>query len=272
MSWIKIDDQFADHPKIVSIGPLAGWLHVVALTYCGRYLTDGFVPYAMIPRLADFSGISVAQGDTSSLANAKQMVERLLGAGLWVACDGGYQIHDYLEYNPSKEQALATKDARVEAGRRGGLAKQAKPKQTPSKTLAKSKQKSAPSPSPVPSIPTEVAEKPAAKPRKAKQPNPNDPKPQMMAVFLKVTRLEMPTLKSDIGFWWSQMGQILAIANKDPTVGMRLIEETVSQMKQDQLTISSPKSLLNVARAIAAKRRRCEPAEIRPGAREVMPL
>ncbi len=41
MSWIKIDDQFSDHPKIIEAGPLAGWLYVSSLCYCGRYLTDG---------------------------------------------------------------------------------------------------------------------------------------------------------------------------------------------------------------------------------------
>ena len=46
MSWIKIDDQFADHPKVLQAGPLASWLYVCGLTYSGRYLTDGWVPSA----------------------------------------------------------------------------------------------------------------------------------------------------------------------------------------------------------------------------------
>ena len=93
-----------------------------------------------------------------------------------------------------------------------------------------------------------------------------------MAAFLDKTRLTMPTRKSDVGFWWSSMGELLEIANRDTTAGIRLIDETVSQMKEEQLTISSPKSLLNISRAIVAKRRRCTPDKIPDGRVEVLPL
>ena len=328
MSWIKIDDQFADHPKIVEAGPSAAWLFICGLCYAGRYLTDGFVTEKQVPKMTD-------EDDPIGLAGI------LVSVGLWHKVDGGYQIHDYLQYNPSRadveaqrqivrrRQAMNANPQLMHAvrqrdgntcrycgcfvnwqdrkGSKGGTYDHIIPisrggEETPENIVvcckrcnsskgartpdeagmpllpAQNQAGTKPEPSrnsdnpyPSPSIPT-VADKPAMPPKKSEDPKPDQPKKQMMTMFLKVTRLEMPALKSDIGFWWSQMGQILAIANKDPIVGMRLIEETVSQMKQDQLTISSPKSLLNVARAIAAKRRRCEPAEIRPGAREVMPL
>jgi hypothetical protein len=52
VSWVRLDDQFADHPKVTTAGPLAGWLYVCGLLYAARYLTDGFIPTAHVARLA----------------------------------------------------------------------------------------------------------------------------------------------------------------------------------------------------------------------------
>ena len=98
MSWVKLDDQFTDHPKVIAAGPMAGWLYVCGLTYCSRYLTDGFIPTAQVRRLADLKG-------TDRLASA------LVDAGLWDRCDGGYMVHDYLEYNPNAEKVRAERSA-----------------------------------------------------------------------------------------------------------------------------------------------------------------
>src|SRR5690606_35902458 len=90
MSWVRIDDHFPDHPKIAmlgSLGPVAGWLHVAALCYCARYLTDGFIPAGQVMRLADFG----------PRVRATDLAERLVAVGLWDHRDGGYSIHDYLE-------------------------------------------------------------------------------------------------------------------------------------------------------------------------------
>lgn len=107
MSWVRLDDQFPDHPKVVAAGPAAGWLYVCGLAYCARYLTDGFIPKDQVRRLAD-------------VGNAQRQAEILVSVGLWEHSDGGYRVHDYLEYNPSKEKVLATRELRAEVGSRGG--------------------------------------------------------------------------------------------------------------------------------------------------------
>jgi hypothetical protein len=123
MPWVKLDDDFSDHRKIMAVGPLAAWMHVCALCYCARLLTDGFIPAAQVRKLADVD-------DAMSLA------ELLVREGLWERVEGGYRIHDYLEYNPSKEQVEATKLVRAEAGKQGGIksgaTRQAKSKQNAS--------------------------------------------------------------------------------------------------------------------------------------------
>lgn len=97
MSWIKIDDQFTDHPKVLDVGPLAECLFVRGLTYASRYLTDGFVPSAHLRRMGDLDAIEQAL--------------RLVDAGLWDESDGGYQIHDYLDYQPSAEKVKAERES-----------------------------------------------------------------------------------------------------------------------------------------------------------------
>jgi hypothetical protein len=69
MTWIKLDDQIADHPKIVKAGPLASWLYICGLTYCARFLTDGFIPQEQVRRLAD-------------VKNVHELTQKLIAVGL----------------------------------------------------------------------------------------------------------------------------------------------------------------------------------------------
>ena len=126
MTWIRLDDNFADHPKVAAAGPLAGWVHVCGLVYCGRFLTDGFVPGNIALRLADFDGLGIATGGIRGVAEfghditMAELIERLVEVGLWEPCEGGYMIHDYLDYNPTREQVLNDREDRARRGSLGG--------------------------------------------------------------------------------------------------------------------------------------------------------
>lgn len=137
MSWVKLDDQWMDHPKIVRAGRDARDMWLASITWCSKHLTDGYFPKELLPSLAVMAGVDVA--------NCQTFANTLLHVCLWEMHDDQYYIHDYLDYNPTKEQANATKAARSAAGRAGGNAKASK---TASKTVANSWQNSAPSPSP----------------------------------------------------------------------------------------------------------------------------
>jgi hypothetical protein len=102
---VRLDDQFADHPKVTTAGPLCGWLYVCGLLYAARYLTDGFIPTAHVARLA-------------ALPRPRQLAERLVQGGLWEHAEGGYRIHDYLVYNPTAAQVRRERDAAAERARR----------------------------------------------------------------------------------------------------------------------------------------------------------
>lgn len=101
MAWVRVDDSFADHPKVIEAGPMASWLYVCGLTYCARLLTDGFIPDGQVRKLADLDG-------------AKQLAEKLVEVGLWERADDGYRVHDYLEYNPTADKVRADRKAAQE--------------------------------------------------------------------------------------------------------------------------------------------------------------
>lgn len=179
MAWVKLDDQFARHPKVLSAGPLAGWLYIAGLCYANGYLTDGFIPLAAVRTLADFTHISTETasiGDFGSImdeANPEALACHLVACGLWEEVDSGFLIHDYLDYNPAAESVRTARAARAEAGRVGGQRSgstrrtptptsneadaeqtrskpQAKTKQTPEQTTGKNEVKGNPVPDPVP--------------------------------------------------------------------------------------------------------------------------
>jgi hypothetical protein len=108
MSWIKLDDQFFTHPKIVDLSKDAKLLYLAALTYCGAHLTDGGLTRGALRVVA------------ATVDVPPETAEVLLAAGLWSAAADGVQINNYLQYQPSRENALALKEARASAGRRGG--------------------------------------------------------------------------------------------------------------------------------------------------------
>lgn len=103
MGWLKLDDKWDDHPKIVSAGRDGAWLHLRGLLFCARHETDGHVPAEHVARL----------GSEFSKAVQKRLTERLVQVGLWeIDPDGdGWWIHDYLEYNPSSRRRRADREA-----------------------------------------------------------------------------------------------------------------------------------------------------------------
>lgn len=103
MAWVRLDDQFHDHPKVVDLGPVAEALFVRGLTYAARYLTDGFVPAGVLRRMVDMDAVAEA--------------ERLVACGLWEPAAGGWTIHDYLDYQPSRQRAI--EDRAANARRQG---------------------------------------------------------------------------------------------------------------------------------------------------------
>lgn len=101
MSWVQIDDQIANHPKILKAGPEAAWLWTCAIAYCQNHLTDGYVPVVALATMGAFKNPRAA---AERCVDARVRPE---GAGLFERRGEDYAVHDYLDDNPSKAVVLA---------------------------------------------------------------------------------------------------------------------------------------------------------------------
>lgn len=95
MGWVRIDDAFYDHPKFSAAGPHGLALWVAALAFANRNLSDGIVTTSQTRRLLDWNGLD---------ADPVKLAEQLADIGLLERVDGGYRIHDYLNYQKSADQ------------------------------------------------------------------------------------------------------------------------------------------------------------------------
>lgn len=91
MGIAKFDDGIPESPKFIAAGPIACWLWFAAVCYCRRAFTDGFIPKAKVPALI--------LGLKQPFTHAAKLVE----VGLWEDAVGGFQVHDFLHWNPSKK-------------------------------------------------------------------------------------------------------------------------------------------------------------------------
>ena len=90
MSWVRFDDGFMRHPKVLAAGRDARDLYIAAMFHCGTHLTDGFIMAPALPLIAAEAGVPYDEANTQALAS------RLVEVGLWQMVQGGYQVHDYL--------------------------------------------------------------------------------------------------------------------------------------------------------------------------------
>ena len=52
MAWTKLDDGFADHPKVAPLSDPAFRAFVAGLCFANRYLTDGVLPGHAVAKIA----------------------------------------------------------------------------------------------------------------------------------------------------------------------------------------------------------------------------
>lgn len=158
MTWVRLDDSFADHPKIVAAGPIAALIHIRALCYASRYLTNGFIPDAAAPGLVTgLERLSVEYATAPSRAvgwvdqaTDCDWIAVLLREKLWEKRNGGYLIHDYLDYNPSRAEIMKLRRIKAKVGRAGGLASaQARAQATAQQPGSEGSNSPSPSPSPL---------------------------------------------------------------------------------------------------------------------------
>lgn len=108
MAWTRIDDKFYENAKILDAGPLGAHLYIAGLIHCNVKRTDGFIADCFI------AGIG---GDAF---DSKRFAKKLVENKLWDRVEGGYQVHDFLSFNKSKEEIERLNEARKNNGKTGG--------------------------------------------------------------------------------------------------------------------------------------------------------
>lgn len=117
MTWVKLDDQFPIHRKVGALSDQAFRLHVEALCWCARHLTDGVVSTSDLPQV-------------TRIAKSERYAAELVARGCWHGpghdCDvcppveDGWVIHEYLGFQQSRSKVLHTREVRQAAGKLGG--------------------------------------------------------------------------------------------------------------------------------------------------------
>jgi hypothetical protein len=85
------------HPKLMVLSDGAFRLWFTAVCYCAEHLTDGVLPKAVVPMLKrQVSGKQIAELTT--------LVVPGYTSPLWEDCGDSYRVHDYLDWQDSREE------------------------------------------------------------------------------------------------------------------------------------------------------------------------
>jgi len=95
LKWVRLDTSFYTNQKILDLAHThhhrAIAVYMCALAYAGGQGTDGWIPAA---------ALTLIHGRPT---DANHLVE----AGLWTPRPGGWDIHDWRDYQPSSEETEA---------------------------------------------------------------------------------------------------------------------------------------------------------------------
>lgn len=100
VTWFKVDDGFHSHPKTLVAGNEAIGLWVRCGSYCSQHLTEGRVPRA----------IALMYGDMG-------LIDTLVKVGLFIPAGDDWLLHDFGDYNPTREQVMAERKAAADRQR-----------------------------------------------------------------------------------------------------------------------------------------------------------
>lgn len=100
MPFGRLHEEAAGDGKLLRISDSAWRMWGMGLIYCQKNLTDGFIPADAI---VSFGVKALKPAKVAEELCRPQLPGR---APLWMKVAGGYQIHDYLQWNDSRETIL----------------------------------------------------------------------------------------------------------------------------------------------------------------------
>jgi len=113
MGWARLDDEAAESLKVRRAGTQAAALWYASITWCAKHRTDGVIERELVSDI--WRPIGEAFDHEAAAA-------RLVEVGLWDEHPQGYAVHDFLDYNPSREEenARRARDTQRQRRRRSG--------------------------------------------------------------------------------------------------------------------------------------------------------
>jgi hypothetical protein len=135
--WIKLDDGFATHPKLLDAGIIALGIQIRAFCYASKNKTDGFLSINAVPLLlTGLENIGLLDGMSGQDANEFDWPSYMVEHRLWEETDNGYLIHDYLDWNISKKEYERLSKKLSTNGRKGAKLRWNKEKSNIAKAMA----------------------------------------------------------------------------------------------------------------------------------------
>jgi DnaD/phage-associated family protein len=123
MTWAKFDDVCPEHPKVAGLSDAAHRLWFNAVCYSTKMNTDGRIKAPILARLYPRRPLVLA--------------EQLVTAGLWHEVADGWDIHDFLTYQPARADVLKKRAEDSERKRRGNASESRKILPVPSRPVPK---------------------------------------------------------------------------------------------------------------------------------------
>lgn len=109
MTWLRLDDAYPDHPKVLPLSDAAFRLDVTAKCWAAARATDGLITK---------SDLKVLAAKLEAPRGVARVVASLVASGLWELSGDGWKLHDWLDYNPSAKEVAADRAAAAERMRK----------------------------------------------------------------------------------------------------------------------------------------------------------
>lgn len=107
-TWFKVQTSVVRHPKVLKLTRTQRWVLIELWAFAAEEVTDGFISELNLKQIAN------------------KRIQNVLVEHGFLHPDparGGFQIHDYLDYQRSRADIESIKEKRRQSGRKGGIAK-----------------------------------------------------------------------------------------------------------------------------------------------------
>lgn len=110
MPFIRLSDNYIDHPKFLALSASAFRLWHEGMAFCRKHQTDGLIPQGTLQGFRYYQAVRVKELATPYQVGAHPLWETV--------ADFGFRVHDYLFWNLSKEEEQDDRDGATERMRK----------------------------------------------------------------------------------------------------------------------------------------------------------